>query len=82
VARYKWHADYFDFPTTTRASASRILQADNANHAERIAMTAIGAFARVEVRRMGTAAPIRIIYASEKQGVAFTPMALALPIAS
>jgi hypothetical protein len=82
VAKFKWHADYFNSPTTTRASVSMILQADNADQAERLARTELGPFRRVEVRRMGTAAPIRVTYAGQARDIPSARAAMALPIAS
>lgn len=82
MARFKWHADYFDCSNTARASVSTIIQADNANDAARLARSALGVFKRVEVRRMGTAAPIRVAYASKAPLVAFMPLGTSFPIAS
>jgi hypothetical protein len=63
VARFNWHAEYFDDLDFTRCARRTTIEADNASEAERIATAEMGSFARVQVRRMGTPAPGRVIYA-------------------
>jgi hypothetical protein len=65
MARFKWHADYFDGCGTTECVRRTIIQADNACEAEKMAEARLGLCKRVEVRRMATAAPVRIVYAHE-----------------
>jgi hypothetical protein len=65
MARFKWHADYFDGRETAACVRRTIIQADNAGEAEKMAEARLGLFKRVEVRRMATAAPVRIVYARE-----------------
>ena len=63
MARFKWHADYFDGPETAGCVRRTIIQADNACEAERMAEARMGLCKRVEVRRVATAAPVRVVYA-------------------
>jgi hypothetical protein len=63
MARFKWHADYFDGPQTAGCVRRTIIHADNACEAEKMAEARLGLCQRVEVRRVATAAPIRIVYA-------------------
>ncbi|HEY4925233.1 MAG TPA: hypothetical protein VII20_12515 [Roseiarcus sp.] len=63
MARFNWHAEYFDDLDFGRCVRRTTIDADNASEAERIATAEMGPFARVEVRRAGTPAPGRIIYA-------------------
>jgi len=64
MARFKWHADYFEHRDgSARAARSEMIAADNADEAETIARAGMGACARVEVRRVATAAPVRVVYA-------------------
>ena len=63
MARFNWHAEYFDDLDFGRCVRRTTIAADNASEAERIATAAMGSFARVEVRRVGTPAPGRILYA-------------------
>jgi hypothetical protein len=65
MARFKWHADYFDGPATTKCVRRTIIQADNACEAEKMAEARMELCKRVEVRRVATAAPVRIVYARE-----------------
>jgi hypothetical protein len=65
MARFKWHADYFDGRATAECVRRTIIQADNACEAEKIAQARLGLCKRVEVRRVATAAPVRIVYAHE-----------------
>ena len=67
MARFNWHAEYFDDLDLARCARRTTIEADNASEAERIATAEIGSFARVEVRRAGTPAPGRVIYASKPQ---------------
>jgi hypothetical protein len=64
VARYKWHAEFFEGCSGVRAAKSAIIEADNADEAEKLARVAIGSFRRIEIRRMGTAQPARVILLS------------------
>jgi hypothetical protein len=63
MARFKWHADYFDGPETAGCVRRTIIQADNAGEAEKMAEARLGLCKRVEVRRVATAAPVRVVYA-------------------
>jgi hypothetical protein len=65
MARFRWHADYFDGLQSSRCVRRAIIPADNAGEAERIAEAQMGSCARVEVRRVATAAPVRVIYAAQ-----------------
>ena len=65
MARFNWHAEYFDDLDFGRCVKRTTIEADNASEAERMATAGMGRFARVEVRRAGTPAPGRIIYARE-----------------
>ena len=66
MARYRWHADYFDGDKAVRSVRSTVIQADNADDAVKFARAEIGACQRVEVRRASTAAPVRVIYARQE----------------
>ena len=63
MARFRWHADYFDGPEGGHCVRREIISADNAGEAEKLALAAMGACIRVEVRRVGTAAPVRVLSA-------------------
>lgn len=63
MARYRWHADYFDGDKAVRSIRSAVIQADNADDAAKIARAEMGACRRVEVRRAATTAPVQVIYA-------------------
>jgi len=65
MARFKWHADYFDGCETPECVRRTIIQADNACEAEKMAEARLGLCKRVEIRRVATAAPVRIVYARE-----------------
>jgi hypothetical protein len=64
MARFRWHADYFDTLQSGRCVRRAIIPADNAGEAGRIARAQMGSCVRVEVRRVATAAPVRVIFAS------------------
>jgi hypothetical protein len=64
VARFKWHADFFEGCSGVRAAKSTIIEANNTDESEKLATAALGAFGRVETRRVGTAAPVRVILLS------------------
>jgi hypothetical protein len=66
MARYKWHADYFDHPTSLRCVRRATVEADNAGEAEKIAKAGMGFCKRLEVRRVATTAPVRIVYARDE----------------
>jgi hypothetical protein len=69
MAKFKWHADYFAGLDKTASSVRKaMIQADNADDAERIARAQMGSCMRVEVRRAATAAPVRVIYANGASG--------------
>jgi hypothetical protein len=63
MGRFNWHAEYFGDLDFTRCARRTTIEADNASEAERIASAEMGSFARVQVRRAGTPAPGRVIYA-------------------
>jgi hypothetical protein len=63
MARFKWHADYYDSVTQGRCVRRTIIEADNACQAEKDASAHMDGCRRVEVRRVATAAPIRVIHA-------------------
>ena len=67
MARFRWHADYFDGPEGVHCVRRDIISADNAGEAEKIALTGMGSCTRVEVRRVATAAPVRVIHASKAE---------------
>jgi hypothetical protein len=74
MAKFKWHADYFAgldkmVPSVRKA----MIQADNADDAEKIARAQMGSCMRVEVRRAATAAPVRVIYAHGASGGKIAP---------
>lgn len=66
MTKFRWHADYFDDFASGRCVRRTIIEADNACHAEKSAKARMGGCKRVEVRRVATAAPIRIAYAPEQ----------------
>jgi hypothetical protein len=69
MAKFNWHADFFDGLDSGLGSVRTvILKADNADEAERIARAQMGFCKRVEVRRAATAAPVRVIYGSKERG--------------
>ena len=74
MAKFKWHADYFDGTDSTRSVRRALIDADNAGRAESIARAQLGRCSRVEVRRLGTAAPVRVIHARQGFLQAFAPM--------
>jgi len=73
MAKFRWHADYFDGLTSAQCVRRAIIQADNAGAAEKIAKAQMGLCERVEVRRVATAAPVRVIYAREALGKKIAP---------
>jgi hypothetical protein len=64
VGKYRWHAEYFLNTGSLACTKRTIIEADNACEAEKAAKAQMGQFARVEVRRVATAAPIRVIHAA------------------
>jgi hypothetical protein len=65
--RFVWHAEFFDGPFDSRQPARRtVIQADNADEAEKIARSQMGISKRVEVTRAATTAPARTVYAREE----------------
>ena len=73
MARFRWHADYFDDLASTQCVRRAIIDADNACAAEKIATAQMGLCERVEVRRVATAAPVRVIYAREAPRTKIAP---------
>jgi hypothetical protein len=73
MTRFRWHADYFDGLQSSRCVRRAIIPADNAGEAERIAEAQMGSCVRVEVRRVATAAPVRVIYAAQAAAPASQP---------
>jgi hypothetical protein len=67
MARFRWHADYFDGPEGDHCVRREIISADNAGEAEKMAVAGMGSCARVEVRRVGTAAPVRVLCARKPE---------------
>ena len=66
VAKFRWHAEYFDdLNTAARAVRRTTVEADNAADAEKIARAQMGLCQRVEIKRAATVAPPRVIYARE-----------------
>jgi hypothetical protein len=57
MAKFKWHADYFDDVTSGRCVRRAIIEADNACHAEKSVKAQMGLSARVEVWRVATTSP-------------------------
>ena len=43
MARFRWHADYFDGPEGGHCARREIISADNAGEAEKLAVADIGA---------------------------------------
>ena len=70
MARFRWHADYFDALQAGRCVRRSIIPADNAGEAEKMARAGMGACLRVEIRRVATAAPVRVIQVGRPQPVA------------
>jgi hypothetical protein len=65
--RFNWHAEFFDGPVDRPQPDRRtVIQADNADEAEKIARSQMGTSKRVEVRRAATTAPVRTVYAREQ----------------
>jgi hypothetical protein len=81
MSRFKWHAEYFDEIGSVRCARKMTIEADNASEAERIAIVQMAQFARVEVRRMGTPAPGRVIYARKAPARTRLPRTEAFPLA-
>lgn len=63
--RFVWHAEFFDGPSPQPARRT-VIQADNADEAEKIARSQMGVSKRVEVTRAATTAPARTVYAREE----------------
>jgi hypothetical protein len=90
MARFKWHADYFEGRGTAECVRRAIIEADNACEAEKMAEARMGLCKRVEIRRVATAAPVRIVYAREAlsseptaaEVISFRANTLTAPIAS
>jgi hypothetical protein len=69
MVRFNWHADYFDaLDNGVRSVRRAIIQADNADAAEKIAKGQMGLFKRVDIRRVATAAPVRTVYSHVRLG--------------
>ena len=73
MARFRWHADYFDALQAGRCVRRSIIPADNAGEAEKVARAGMGACLRVEIRRVATAAPVRVIQVGRPQPAAPSP---------
>lgn len=83
MARFRWHADYFERRDGLgRAVRNEIIQADNADEAAKIARSEMGSCARVDVRRLATAAPVRVIYACDERVARPSRPADPLPLAN
>ena len=79
---FNWYAEFFDGPRDWPQPARRtVIQADNAEDSEKIAKSQMGMSTRVEVRRAGTAAPLRTVYAREQADVKILAPAEMLPLA-
>jgi hypothetical protein len=67
VMRFNWHAEFFDGPVdSSQLARTIVIQADNADEAEKIAKSHMGKCKRVEVIRAATTAPARTVYAREE----------------
>jgi hypothetical protein len=82
MPRFKWHADYFA-GIDSKAARKTIIEADHGDEAEKIALAQMGLFDRVEVSRVATLAPARVIYAAKQAVQNIPPLAeiFALPAA-
>ena len=80
MPRFKWHAHYFD-GISSKAVRKTIIEADCGDEAEKIAQAQMGLCDRVEVSRVATLAPARVIYAARQAGQKIPPLAeiFALP---
>jgi hypothetical protein len=81
MARFNWHVEYFDDADFGRCARRTTVEADNASEAERLAKAEMIGFARAEVRRAGTPAPGRIIYAHEPKARISLPRTEAFSLA-
>jgi hypothetical protein len=73
MPRFKWHAHYFD-GTGSRAVRKTIIEADYGDEAEKIAEAQMGLYDRVEVSRVATSAPARVIYAARQAAQKIPPL--------
>jgi hypothetical protein len=64
VVRFKWRADFYEASSGARATKSTTIEANNADAVERLAKAAAGTFGRVEISRIGTAGPVRVVFLS------------------
>jgi hypothetical protein len=82
MPRFKWHAHYFD-GIGEKAALKTIIEADNGDKAEKMAKAQMGLFDRVEVSRVATLAPARVIFAASQAVQKIPPLAeiFALPAA-
>jgi hypothetical protein len=71
MPRFKWHAHYFD-GIEGKAVRKTIIDADYGDEAEKMAKAQMGLCERVEVKRVATSAPARVIYAA-RQAVQYIP---------
>lgn len=74
MSRFKWCAEYFSTLAARQCVRREIIEADNAYMAQKMAKARLGTCKRVGVRRVATAAPVRIVYA-DTQRSAKAPMA-------
>jgi hypothetical protein len=82
MPRFKWHAHYFDGSDGQAAYVRRtIIEADYGDEAEKIAKAQMGLCDRVEVKRVATSGPARVIYAANQTVLKTPPLAdiFALP---
>jgi hypothetical protein len=67
MPRFKWHAHYFDgIDGDASCVRKTIIEADYGDEAEKIAQAQMGLCERVEVKRVATSAPARVIYAAKQ----------------
>jgi hypothetical protein len=74
MPRFKWHAHYFD-GIGGKAVRKTIIEADYGDEAERIAEAQMGLCDRLEVTRVATSAPARVIYAAKQAVLKISPLA-------
>jgi len=74
MPRFKWHAHYFD-GIDGKAVRKTIIEADYGDEAEKIAKAHMGLCDRVEVQRVATSAPARVIYAAKQAVQKIPPLA-------
>jgi hypothetical protein len=76
MARFRWHAYYFDgIDGDASCVRKTIIEADYGDEAEKMAKVQMGLCERVEVKRVATSAPARVIYAAKLAVLKIPPLA-------